>query len=300
MSQTQNQDLPVPPASQSNEFQQGLLNLQRIMDNQLAGERNSFLQARQMLDREIKELRKYRDVSMVKSLTVDNDSLRTENALLKKRLRNQNQEQSPVAQQTEQQSMYSTMTVPTPHAPSQRTTVSTKAKPTIKMKEEEVAVPEPEEPEETVQASGAPKDQLTLEDMLPREEEAQSEEPETEEPETEAADEAEEAAAEQTEEPETEEPEAADEAEADDGWELVYVEHLESGQYFWDVETGNLHDVVSPEEAGEVVGHIKTIKIRDQHYYVDTKDNNVYAYVVETGDIGDLCGSIVNRKFVKN
>ena len=74
---------------------------------------------------------------------------------------------------------------------------------------------------------------------------------------------------------------------------------LNSGSYFWDPSTGNLHEKVSDTEAGDVQGRIKTVKIRNQYYYQDTNDNSVYHYVQETGDIGECCGSIVNKKFVR-
>jgi hypothetical protein len=94
--------------------------------------------------------------------------------------------------------------------------------------------------------------------------------------------------------------EAEQQAEEDPELDLFLVEHLESGQYFWEPESGNLYAKVSDEEAGDVVGKIKTVKVRDNYYYQDTIDNHVYEYIVETGDIGATCGRIVNGKFVKN
>ena len=74
---------------------------------------------------------------------------------------------------------------------------------------------------------------------------------------------------------------------------------MNSGAYFWDPSTGNLHEKISDTEAGDAQGRLKTVKIRSQYYYQDTNDNSVYHYVQETGDIGECCGSIVNKKFVR-
>lgn len=96
-------------------------------------------------------------------------------------------------------------------------------------------------------------------------------------------------------EPEVVEPEPEPEQEEA---ELYLLDHLQSGQYFWEPESGELYEKLSDEDVGEVVGKIKTIQIRDKCYYQDTIDNSVYTYL-DGGDIGERCGSIVNRKFVK-
>jgi len=85
----------------------------------------------------------------------------------------------------------------------------------------------------------------------------------------------------------------------DDMPELVYVSHLSSGKYFWDPSSGNLHSVVSEDEAGDVVGAVKSVKIKENYYYIDQSDNMVYEQVIGTGDIGALAGHLVGRKFVK-
>jgi hypothetical protein len=82
--------------------------------------------------------------------------------------------------------------------------------------------------------------------------------------------------------------------------DLFLVDHLESGQYFWEPSSGNLYSKVTDSEAGGIAGKIKTVKVRGKYYYQDTIDNQVYEYVEETGDIGTKCGRIVSGKFIKN
>jgi chromosome segregation ATPase len=90
---------------------------------------------------------------------------------------------------------------------------------------------------------------------------------------------------EQTEEPEQDQ---------DDGPQLVAVV-LESGVYFWDPDTNDLYEFISDEEAGEIVSVLKTIKIKNEMYYLDPVDSHFYE-ILGGGDIGVCLGEIVDRK----
>ena len=84
--------------------------------------------------------------------------------------------------------------------------------------------------------------------------------------------------------------------EEDDEPELIPVV-LNSGTYFWDPDTHDLYEYISDEEAGEIVGLIKSVKIKNQIYYLDTTDNNFYE-ITEDNNIGKRVGQIVDRKAV--
>lgn len=199
------------------------------------------------LEKELRELREYKDVSIVNKLTVQVDQLETENIQLKKRLTSQAQ-----AQQAHTQSMYS---MP-----------STGARPEIK---ERVRVSHP--------PASAPPASAPTPTAPPSEPASAPSVPSPSAPSVPA-------------------PSAPSTPSDDEGSLLPVV--LESGQYFWEPETGNLYKTEQPTAEG-LVGKIKTIKVRGTYYYQDTTDNNVYEYVKETGDVGVRCGKIVNGKFVK-
>ena len=92
-----------------------------------------------------------------------------------------------------------------------------------------------------------------------------------------------------------EEKKHVDEAE-NEGPELIPVILL-SGTYFWNQDTGDLYDFISDEEAGEIVGFIKSVKIKKQLYYLDTCDNNFYKH--EDDDmIGKHIGQIIDNKAI--
>ena len=96
---------------------------------------------------------------------------------------------------------------------------------------------------------------------------------------------------------EAQEPEQVQEVqEEDDEPELIPVV-LNSGTYFWDPDTHDLYEYISDEEAGEIVGLIKSVKIKNQIYYLDTTDNNFYE-ITEDNNIGKRVGQIVDRKAV--
>lgn len=77
--------------------------------------------------------------------------------------------------------------------------------------------------------------------------------------------------------------------------ELIPV-MLQSGPCYWDPESNDLYEFISEEEAGGVVGLIKTIKIKNKVYYLDVNDNTFYE--PEDGIIGSCMGQIVERKAV--
>ncbi len=72
---------------------------------------------------------------------------------------------------------------------------------------------------------------------------------------------------------------------------------LQSGTYFWDPDSNDLYEYVSEEEAGELVGLIKSVRIKNNIYYLDTTDNSFYE-VTEDKNIGKYLGQIVDRKAV--
>lgn len=190
----------------------------------LEAERAKVQEERSALERELKELRRYKDVSIVKSLSVKIDELTVENALLKKR--GAVAEPRPTPQEAK----------PAPLVESKPTEV--KPSPLVESKPMPAPVVETKSvPEPIVDDEGAP--------------------------------------------------------------ELVYVGHLKSGKYFWNPASGDLHSVISEDEAGDAVGSVKSVKIKDLYYYVDQSDNNVYEHDQSTGDIGKLAGYLVGRRFVK-
>ncbi len=98
-----------------------------------------------------------------------------------------------------------------------------------------------------------------------------------------------------------EQPSTKDHEERSEGSEEDYPEllplSLNSGDYFWDPVNGNLYSVLSEDDAGELVGKLKVVKIRGAPYYIDTVDNTVYEQL-KGGEIGNKCGSLVNNKAV--
>lgn len=231
----------------------------------------------QELQRELEDLRSYKDVSLVNKLTVQVDQLQKENAQLRKRVGSS--------------SIYTNNTKK--NAPE----LEPKPKPVIAVKKHDEVGPhdetnqEPEpEPEQTNQEQEQTYDEPEqVQDETNKEPEHDQDETNQEPTQTQAQEP-------ELDEQSNQEPEPEPEPELD----LFLVDNLESGQYFWEPDTGNLYEKVSDEEAGDVVGKIKTIKVRDVYYYQDTIDNHVYQYIKDTGDIGAKCGRIVNGKFVKN
>jgi hypothetical protein len=75
---------------------------------------------------------------------------------------------------------------------------------------------------------------------------------------------------------------------------------LQSGSYFWDPESNDLYEFISSEEAGEIVGLIKSVKIKNQIYLLDTSDNNFYdcLKMSENGGIGAHMGQVVDKKAI--
>jgi len=71
---------------------------------------------------------------------------------------------------------------------------------------------------------------------------------------------------------------------------------LRLGSYYWDPETNELYDYVSDELIGQSVGFIKTVKIRNCSYYLDTRDDTFYESSPD--NIGAYAGQIVNRKAI--
>ena len=96
-------------------------------------------------------------------------------------------------------------------------------------------------------------------------------------------------------------PESEPPVPENDDAELIPVV-LQSGTYFWDPDSNDLYEFLSDEEAGEVVGFIKSVKIKNQIYYLDTTDNNFYEMLDEgsgaAGAIGQHLGQIVDKKAV--
>lgn len=310
--------------------------LEEVRDTALANEQEQHAAEVAALNKELKELRKYKEKSMINSLTVQIDRLQTENELLKKKLRRH------ALAASDTQSTYTASTVPAPRTPP--IAPKQKIRPVVKMAET-APTPVPASPQlpvservsrwqnqdatpaqaEVPEAEAepevpAPEPEAELETPTP-EPEAEVEEPAEQEPEAEAEPEPEapaepeptpepEAPAEPTPELEVEpeaeapaeptpEPEAEAEAEAEAEEDLWLLE-LDSGKYFWETETGNLLAHISDAEAGEVVGKLKVVKIKGKHYYVDTIDDSVYDYMVDTGEVGARCGTIVNKKFVRS
>lgn len=200
----------------------------------LEAERSKVQEERSALERELKELRRYKDVSIVKSLSVKIDELTVENALLKKR--GAAAEPRPAPQEAK-----------SAHLVSKPTEVMTS--PIFESR------PMTQKPASVVETGPAP---VVETGPAP-------------------------------------EPILDDEGAP----ELVYVGHLKSGRYFWNPASGDLHSVISEDEAGDAVGSVKSVKIKDLYYYVDQRDNNVYEHDQSTGDIGKLAGYLVGRKFVK-
>lgn len=83
-----------------------------------------------------------------------------------------------------------------------------------------------------------------------------------------------------------------------EGPELIPIVLL-SGTYFWHQETGDLYDFISEDEAGDVCGLIKSVKIKKQIYYLDTSDNKFYKHD-DDDNIGLHMGQIINGKAIFN
>ena len=256
---------------------------------QFNDERQQWADREAELQAELQDLREQFDVSIVKSLTAQNSDLRTELSMLKRKLGMagddvQSTRTSRTAQTTRTSRTAKAATpvpvpvnepvAPEPESEVQSTKVSVSVKP--KAKPAPVAEPEPApvaEPEPVPSPEPEPVAEPEPEPVAePEPEPAPSPEPEP------AA------------EPE---PEVEEEPESD----LIPID-LESGSYYWDTQTGNLHQVLSETEAGEVMGRLKVVKIGGKHYYVDTVDNTIYQYDMDTGDVGARCGQLVNRKAV--
>jgi len=224
------------------------------------------------LEEKVDELQQFSDVSVVKSLTVENAELRSELNVLKRRYQLlETQSQSQRRQQ---------MTEPAAPLPVSLPLPVPKSKPVIKPKKRQAEPePEPEEEVEVVQ----PEVEVEVEVDQPEPEvevEVDQSEPEVQsEPEP---------------QPEVEVEQPEPEEEPEEGLLLV---HLLSGHYFLDTVTCELYDFVDETTPGEILGKLKTANIRKKTHYIDTNDNNIYLRS-EDGDVGEHVGSRVNGKAV--
>jgi hypothetical protein len=269
------QSLETVIANVENHFQQ-------LLDEQQTRYENEIV----VMQQELGELRAYKDVSLVNKLTVQVDQLQTENLQLKKRLRG-----APSSLNLGTQSTYTATTAaptltslelskPAKITPKVKQTQSLPEPPLAEPVKAQVAEPVKAQVAEPVKAQVAEPVKAQVAEPV----KAQAAEPEHE---IQTLD---------TVQPNADNVQETEEPQLD----LFLIDNLISGQYFWEPESGNLYERLSDEEAGNVIGKIKTIKVRDRYYYQDTIDNHVYQYVEDTGDIGEKCGRIVNGKFVKN
>lgn len=245
----------------------------------------------QGLREQIDELQQFSDVSVVKSLTVENANLRSELNVLKRRY----QMLETQSQRQRQQAAPAPVPVPEPEETVPEPAPVVKAKPTIKPKKRNPnpnPEPEPETEPEVEEQAPVPEPKVEEPEPAPEPEVAEPEEqavpePEVEEPAPEPRP--------QEPEPEEEEPEAeAEEEEEEEGLLLV---NLLSGHYFLDTTTCELYDFIDDVTPGEIVGKLKTATIRKKTHYIDTKDDNIYLRC-DDGDVGEHVGSRVNGKAV--
>jgi hypothetical protein len=285
------QSLETVIANVENHFQQ-------LLDEQRTRYENEIV----VMQQELGELRAYKDVSLVNKLTVQVDQLQTENLQLKKRLRG-----APSSLNLGTQSTYTATTAaptltslelskPAKITPKVKQTQSLPEPPLAEPVKAQVAEPVKAQVAEPVKAQVAEPVKAQVAEPV----KAQVAEPvkaQVAEPvKAQAAEPEHEIQTLDTVQPNADNVQETEEPQLD----LFLIDNLISGQYFWEPESGNLYERLSDEEAGNVIGKIKTIKVRDRYYYQDTIDNHVYQYVEDTGDIGEKCGRIVNGKFVKN
>jgi hypothetical protein len=333
------------------EFQQ---TIEALCAQYIADQQEKLQKAYLGLEAEVAELRKYKDTSMVKSLSVQLDRLQTENALLKKKLRNSDTasiysamskkaEQStpkpkiqpvikkieqepivPVSQRvTEWQKISEPPTsnhvtslpesvalqeVPAQAVQEPEQQVSVQVQEQEPMQQEQEPMQQEQEPMQEEQEPVREEQEPMQEEQEPVQEEQEPvrEQEHQEEQEQEPVRE-QEHQEEQEQEQHTEEQEQEHQEEQDQEQEHqeeqeseLWILDLKSGKYFWNTTNGDLHQFISQEAAGDVVGLLKTVIIKTKYYYVDMIDNSVYEYLIDNGNVGERCGTIVNKKFVKN
>lgn len=73
---------------------------------------------------------------------------------------------------------------------------------------------------------------------------------------------------------------------------------LDSGNYFWERETGDLYEMLSETECGECINKLKSVSIKGGIYYIDGIDFSIYLCEPETCDVGARVGYIKDKRAV--
>jgi multidrug efflux pump subunit AcrA (membrane-fusion protein) len=243
-----------------------------------------FIEREAALIQEISDLKSYADVSVVKSLTTENAELKSELAILRKKLSQ--------ADETTSRASFKTMKVQAQHPMERQQRLEEQQQQEMLQQEQQHQEQQRQEQQRQEQQRQEQQRQEQQRQEQQRQEQQEQRQPRQRSDVESTYSRASRATARTA-------VTAVPEPSEYDGGEFPEFVHqsLNSGDYYWDPSTCDLYSIDANGVPLDQVGKLKVVKIRGAPYYIDTVDNTVYEQRGNS-DVGPKCGSLVNGKAI--